>query len=172
MTYLQVIEIDADLNFAKSVCELPLQTAIAENEPALLYALMGTTAAMFARGGTPTEVPFQWFQSKAVEALNAALADSKRAISSATMLTVCLIALYESTRGAAQTASSVHQPALKRMVDARGGLETLFTNENSGPRLIKFLTWSDRVISSQSGNTVVFAEYSDESTVSTKWSGI
>lgn len=165
-------EITSEQGFGISVAQLPLKVSVSEGESALFFAIMATTSAMLARGGSVMGTLPQFFQNKTVEALNTALADPRRAFSSAAILTVSLIALFESTSGHAEQAAHIHQPALRKMTDARGGLIGLYHLDAHGRALVSFLVWCDRVISSQCGNALVFPDYSDESMEMTSWNDV
>ncbi|KAL1297640.1 hypothetical protein AAFC00_006197 [Neodothiora populina] len=172
ITAAQIKEIHSDSEYQKAVCDLPLQLTVAEHEPALLFALMSTTSAMLERGGMTMEVAPRVFQRQTVKLLNDALENPKRVLSSATILAVTLIALAESTQGHAGSPVTLYQAPLRRMINARGGLEVIYHTDAYGPTLVQFLVWCDKVISSMTGNDLTFPDWTDESVRKTEWTGV
>lgn len=147
-----------------------LRTAISEESPALCYAMLASIAVI-GRPGTNHVTPLmaQWLRSKTVETLNAAIADPSSALKNSTLLAVSLIALYEATRGDPTVAAKVHQPALRQMVDARGGLRALLASNGRGMHVVRNLIWQDRIMHLRAGNALMFGDYVDESMAELRW---
>ena len=150
---------------------MPLR--LAASEPALFYSLLAAAAIMMPPGLISPRIP-QLLQSRTVRSLNEAFSDPKRAYSDATILTVNLVALFASTTGSANTASSLHQPFLRKMVDSRGGLNALSASGTlDSLNLIRFIAWTDRVIRCQTGNKLMFEDFREDPSVSnTDWEDI
>lgn len=172
ITAAQVMEINTDDAFKKAVCELPLQLCISEAEPALLFGIMGTTAAMLEKAGAALEVTQQFFQRETVRLLNTALDDPKRVFRSSVIQSVALIALHESTRGAPGNMARVYSTALRTMINARGGLEMIYHTDSHGPMFVRFLVWLDKVIADQSGAQRTFPNWDDSIERATTWDGM
>ena len=116
-------------------------------EPALFYVrlLFGTGDLIRLKVLNP-EVSY-WVQAQAIQAINEALEDRKRAISDPLILAVGRIALHETLYGDKKAASVVHRPAQKRMIQIRGGMREL-----PFPELVKrLMRWADKVMAMQTG---------------------
>ena len=88
-----------------------------------------------------------WLQAQAINAINEALSDPKRATSDPLILAVGRIALHEALYGDKKAANSIHRPAQKRMIQLRGGMKDL-----PFPDLVKrLMRWADNVMAMQSG---------------------
>ncbi|CAD0111906.1 unnamed protein product [Aureobasidium uvarum] len=151
--------------------QMPLR--LAGSEPCLFYSILATASIMMPPGLISPTVP-RWLQNRTVECLNQAFADPKRAYSDATILTLNMVALFESCSGHASTAASTHQPVLRRMVDERGGLTGLVKDENEDSKnLVRILAWTDRVIRCQTSNPLMFGDFREEESLQkTDWEGI
>ncbi|KAI4719918.1 hypothetical protein E4T48_03850 [Aureobasidium sp. EXF-10727] len=151
--------------------QMPLR--LAGSEPCLFYSLLATASIMMPPGLISRTIP-RWLQNRTVECLNQAFADPKRAYSDATILTLNMVALFESCSGHASIAASTHQPVLRRMVDERGGLARIAKTDNEDSKnFVRFLAWTDRVIRCQTGNPLMFEDFREEESVQkTDWEGI
>ena len=151
--------------------QMPLR--LAGSEPCLFYSLLATAAIMMPPDLINPTIP-RWLQSRTVECLNQAFSDPERAYADATILTLNMVALFEACNGKAKTAAFTHQPVLRRMVNERGGLARLASNDNEDSKhLVRFLAWTDRVINGQTGKPLMFEDFKeDESVVRTNWDGI
>ncbi|KAK5118665.1 hypothetical protein LTR85_008130 [Meristemomyces frigidus] len=127
-------------------------------EPALFYVrLLFASGDLIRMNVLKPEVSF-WLQAQAIQAINEALKDPKRATSDPLILAVGRIALHESMYGDRQAANAVHRPAQRRMIQMRGGMKAL-----DFPGLVKrLMRWADTVMSKQ-GSTERFLE-DDEAT--------
>ena len=116
-------------------------------EPALFYVrLLFASGDLIRLKVLKPEISF-WLQAQAIQAINEALQDPKRAASDPLILAVGRIALHENLYGNKQAANSIHRPAQKRMIDLRGGMKAL-----PFPELVKrLMRWSDKVMAMQSG---------------------
>ncbi|KAG9843899.1 hypothetical protein KCU98_g7557, partial [Aureobasidium melanogenum] len=150
--------------------QMPLR--LAGSEPCLFYSVLATAAIMMPPGLVNPIIP-RWLSACTVECINQALSDPKRAYSDAAILTVNMVALFESCSGHG-IAAATHQPILRRMVDERGGLTTIARIDNEDSKnLVRFLAWTDRVIRCQTGNPLMFEDFKEEeSVIKTDWNGI
>ncbi|KAI4834336.1 hypothetical protein E4T44_08893 [Aureobasidium sp. EXF-8845] len=99
--------------------------------------------------------------------------DPKRAYTDSIILTVTYVFFNEALRSERDTALNVHAPALKKMVDARGGIGVIATNGKDGLILSRYLSWCDRIIASTLGSQPLFGDYfEDTSDGKTQWNGI
>lgn len=116
-------------------------------EPALFYVrLLFASGDMIRLKVLKPDVSY-WLQAQAIQSINEALRDPKRAASDSLILAVGRIALHENLYGSKQAASAIHRPAQKRMIDMRGGMRAL-----PFPELVKrLMRWSDKVMAMQSG---------------------
>lgn len=123
-------------------------TKHALQEPALFYVrLLFGTGDLVALHLMRPEVSL-WLRTQAVQAINLALNDPKRAVSDALILAVGRIALHESLYGDRIAANAIHRPAQFRMIMMRGGMDAL-----PFPELVKrLMRWADRVMSASSGS--------------------
>ncbi|KAG9726337.1 hypothetical protein KCU73_g12932, partial [Aureobasidium melanogenum] len=136
--------------------QMPLR--LAGSEPCLFYSVLATAAIMMPPGLVNPIIP-RWLSARTVECTNQALSDPKRAYSDAAILTVNMVALFESCSGHG-VAAATHQPILRRMVDKRGGLTTIARKDNEDSKnLARFLAWADRVIRCQTGNPLMFEDF-------------
>lgn len=151
--------------------QMPLR--LAGSEPSLFYSLLATASVMLPPGLIAPAIP-KWLQNRTVTCLNEAFSDPKRAYSDATILTVNMVALFESITGHGQAAAAVHQPMLRKMVGKRGGLKELAGDDDLDTlNLARLLAWTDRVIRCQTGNALMFADYEEDPSVSkTNWDDI
>jgi hypothetical protein len=151
--------------------QMPLRLAGAE--PSLFYALMATASIMMPPGLINPAIP-TFLQARTVKCLNEAFEDSNRAYSDAIILTVNMVALFESTSGHAEVAATLHQPMLRKMVDKRGGLKLLNAKDTlDSSNLVRFLAWTDRIIKCQTGNPLIFSDFEEDPSVAkTNWDDI
>lgn len=122
-------------------------TQHALSEPALFYVrLLFASGDMIRLGTLKPEISY-WLQAQAIQSINQALQDPRRASSDPLILAVGRIALHENLYGNKQAANAIHRPAQKRMIDMRGGMKAL-----PFPELVKrLMRWSDKVMAMQSG---------------------
>lgn len=94
-------------------------------EPSLFYMqLLNACTPLVVEGHISQQTVF-WIRCMLIRTLNEAIADSSRALSTATILTVGSIALHERLYGDMTIAVDVHGKALQRMITLRGGSEAL-----------------------------------------------
>lgn len=122
-------------------------TQHALSEPALFYVrLLFATGDLLRLGTVKPELAY-WLKAQAVQTINEALSDPKRATSDALILAVGRIALHEHFYGDSNAATTLHRPAQKRMIVLRGGFNALPI-----PELVKkLMRWGDTVMSQLSG---------------------
>lgn len=122
-------------------------TQHALSEPALFYVrLLFASGDLIRLKVLKPEISY-WLQAQAIQSINEALQDPKRAASDPLILAVGRIALHENLYGNKEAASRIHRPAQKRMIDMRGGMKAL-----PFPELVKrLMRWSDKVMAMQSG---------------------
>lgn len=115
-------------------------------EPALFYVrLLFASGDMIRLGVLKPDISY-WLQAQAIQTINEALQDPKRAASDPLILAVGRIALHENLYGNKEAANAIHRPAQKRMIDMRGGMKAL-----PFPDLVKrLMRWSDKVMAMQS----------------------
>ncbi|GAB7352724.1 hypothetical protein MBLNU459_g3078t1 [Dothideomycetes sp. NU459] len=166
----QEINNDYISNVPKENATTSIRIAIAEESSALCYALLMATAAV-GRTATHRVTRFEkeWLEFKTVQTLNKSIADPATAFQNSTILAVSLVALYESSQGDASIASWIHQPALRRMVDMRGGLSALLPCNSNGMHVVRNLIWQDRIIHLRTGNPLMFGDYVDPSMAELEW---
>jgi len=157
--------------------DFPLQISIAQREPAMFYAVLSNTSLMAPASNSLSmrQQPFmnQWLRHRAIESLRAAVIDPKRAYTDAIILTVTYVLFNEALRSERDTALNVHAPALKKMVDARGGIGTIASNGKNGLILSRYLSWCDRIIASTLGSQPLFGDYVENtSDRRTQWNGM
>jgi hypothetical protein len=157
--------------------DFPLQISIAQREPAMFYAVLSNTSLMAPPSNSISmrQQPFmnQWLRHRAVESLRTAVMDPKRAYTDSIILTVTYVFFNEALRSERDTALNVHAPALKKMVDARGGIGVIATNGKDGLILSRYLSWCDRIIASTLGSQPLFGDYvEDTSDGKTQWNGM
>lgn len=157
--------------------DFPLQISISQREPAMFYAVLSNTSLMAPASNAISmrQQPFmtQWLRHRAVESLRAAVMDPKRAYTDAVILTVTYVFFNEALRSERHIALNVHAPALKRMVEARGGISAIASNGKDGLILSRYLSWCDRIIASTLGSQPLFGDYVEDPTVGlTQWNGM
>ncbi|TIA06862.1 hypothetical protein D6C81_09719 [Aureobasidium pullulans] len=150
---------------------MPLR--LAGSEPSLFYALLSNAAIMMPPGLISPAIP-RWLQNRTVECMNKAFEDPKRAYSNATILSLNLVALFDSISGNAKLARKTHQPMLRKMVNQRGGLTAMVGKADvDSMNLVRFLAWTDRVIRCQTGNALMFEDFEEDASVTkTNWEDI
>lgn len=114
-------------------------------EPALFYVtLLFASGDLISLGMLRPEVAL-WLRTKAVQAINEALNDPKRAVSEAMILAVSRIAIHESIYGDRIAANTIHRPAQYKMIMMRGGMQAL-----NFPNLTKrLMRWADTIMAMQ-----------------------
>jgi hypothetical protein len=122
-------------------------TQHALSEPALFYVrLLFASGDLIRLGVVNREVSF-WLQAQAINSINEALSDPKRATSDALILAVGRIAMHEAFYGNKEAANTMHRPAQRRMIQMRGGMRGL-----PFPELVKrLMRWADNVMAMRSG---------------------
>ncbi|KAI6869578.1 hypothetical protein KC323_g2633 [Hortaea werneckii] len=132
-------------------------TQHALSDPALFYVRLLFACGDMIRLGVLRRETSWWCQARAIQAINEALADPKRATSDPLILAVGRIALHESMYGDKNAAHKMHRPAQAQMIRMRGGMKNL-----EMPGLVKrLMRWSDTVMAKQ-GNTQRFIEDDDD----------
>ncbi|KAI7332005.1 hypothetical protein KC315_g4883 [Hortaea werneckii] len=132
-------------------------TQHALSDPALFYVRLLFACGDMIRLGVLRRETSWWCQAKAIQSINEALADQKRATSDPLILAVGRIALHESMYGDRNAAHKMHRPAQAQMIRMRGGMKNL-----QMPGLVKrLMRWSDTVMAKQ-GNTQRFIEDDDD----------
>jgi hypothetical protein len=116
-------------------------------EPALFYVrLLFASGDLIRLKCLNPEVSY-WLQAQAINAINEALSDPKRATSDPLILAVGRIAMHEAFYGNKEAANTMHRPAQKRMIQMRGGMKAL-----PFPALVKrLMRWADNVMAMRSG---------------------
>lgn len=94
-------------------------------EPSFFYMQLLNACTPLVVEGRVTQQTVVWIRCMLIQTLNEAIADSTRALSTATILTVGSIALHERLYGDISVAVDVHGKALQRMIDLRGGSDSL-----------------------------------------------
>lgn len=120
----------------------------AMSDPAMFYMqLLNASAPLVVQGRLPRDIII-WLRCMLVSALNEAIHDPVRAVSTPVLLTVASIALHERLYGDVNLAVEVHGRAYFQMLSMRGGIEALGV-----PRIgIKLLGWSGHVIAASNAN--------------------
>lgn len=95
------------------------------SEPSLFYMQLLNACTPLVVEGRITRQTVVWIRCMLIKALNEAIADSKRALTTATTLAVGSIALHERLYGDEIVAVEVHGRALERMIALRGGQDAL-----------------------------------------------
>ena len=118
-------------------------------EPALFYVrLLFASGDLIRLKGLRPEVSY-WLQAQAIEAINVALKDPKRATGDPLILAIGRIALHECMYGDRHAANTIHRPAQQRMIQIRGGMKAL-----EFPELVKrLMRWADTVMTKQGGTS-------------------
>lgn len=127
-------------------------------EPALFYVtLLFASGDLISLGMLRPEVAL-WLRTKAVQAINEALNDPKRAVSEAMILAVSRIAIHESIYGDRIAANTIHRPAQCKMIMMRGGMQAL-----NFPNLTKrLMRWADTIMAMQSETPRYLTEEPDQ----------
>ena len=94
-------------------------------EPSLFYMQLLNACTPLVVEGRISQQTVVWIRCMLIQTLNEAIADSTRALSTATILTVGSIALHERLYGDMTVAVDVHGKALQKMIEMRGGSEAL-----------------------------------------------
>ncbi|KAI6831056.1 hypothetical protein KC340_g6009 [Hortaea werneckii] len=132
-------------------------TQHALSDPALFYVRLLFACGDMIRLGVLRRETSWWCQAKAIQSINEALANQKRATSDPLILAAGRIALHESMYGDRSAAHKMHRPAQAQMIRMRGGMKNL-----QMPGLVKrLMRWSDTVMAKQ-GNTQRFIEDDDD----------
>ncbi|RMZ06826.1 hypothetical protein D0862_04488 [Hortaea werneckii] len=132
-------------------------TQHALSDAALFYVRLLFACGDMIRLGVLRRETSWWCQARAIQAINEALGDPKRATSDPLILAVGRIALHESMYGDKNAAHKMHRPAQAQMIRMRGGMKSL-----EMPGLVKrLMRWSDTVMAKQ-GNTQRFIEDDDD----------
>lgn len=132
-------------------------TQHALSDPALFYVRLLFACGDMIRLGVLRRETSLWCQARAIQSINEALGDPKRATSDPLILAVGRIALHESMYGDKNAAHKMHRPAQAQMIRMRGGMKNL-----EMPGLVKrLMRWSDTVMAKQ-GNTQRFIEDDDD----------
>jgi len=130
------------INAVEGRCWDIYMSQLALTEPALFYVRLLFATGDLLRLGAVSPKATYWLQGQAVQAINEALSDPKRATSDALILAVGRIAIHETLYGDRAAALYVHRPAQKRMVSMRGGMRAL-----PYPELVKrLMRWGDTVM--------------------------
>lgn len=157
--------------------DFALEISITQREPAMFYGVLSNVSVMApaSQSISMQQQPYmsQWLRHKAVESLRAAIMDPKRAYSDAVILAVCHVFFSEALRLERHASLNVHGPALKRMVDARGGLSVIASNGRDGLILSRYLSWTDRIVASTLESELLFGNYVEDPTLGrTQWNGM
>ncbi|KAI6834391.1 hypothetical protein KC340_g6040 [Hortaea werneckii] len=132
-------------------------TQHALSDPALFYVRLLFACGDMIRLGVLRHETSWWCQARAIQSINEALGDPRRATSDPLILAVGRIALHESMYGDKNAAHKMHRPAQAQMIRMRGGMKNL-----EMPELVKrLMRWSDTVMAKQ-GNTQRFIEDDDD----------
>ncbi|KAG9522438.1 hypothetical protein KCU93_g7061, partial [Aureobasidium melanogenum] len=157
--------------------DFALKISITQREPAMFYGVLSNTSVMApaSKSISMRQQPYlsQWLHHKAVESLREAIMDPKRAYTDAVILAVCHVFFNEALRLERHNALNVHGPALKRMVDARGGVSVIASDGRDGLLLSRYLSWTDRIAASTLNSQLLFGNYVEDSTRGrTQWNGM
>lgn len=116
-------------------------------EPALFYVRLLFASGDLIRVNVLKREVSYWLQAQAIQSINEALKDPKRATSDQLILAVGRIALHEGMYGDRHASNTVHRPAQQRMIQMRGGMKAL-----EFPDLVKrLMRWADTVMAKQGG---------------------
>ncbi|KAF1345132.1 hypothetical protein BDV97DRAFT_372365 [Delphinella strobiligena] len=115
-------------------------------EPALFYVTLLFASGDLISLGMLRPVVAIWLRTKAVQAINEALSDPKRAVSEAMILAVSRIAIHESIYGDRIAANTIHRPAQYKMIMMRGGMQAL----NFSDLTKRLMRWADTIMAIQS----------------------
>lgn len=157
--------------------DFALEISISQREPAAFYGVLSNTSVMAPASNSLSmrQQPYmsQWLRHKAVESLREAIMDPKRAYTDAVILAVNHVFFNEALRYERDIALNVHGPAVKRMVDARGGLSVIAADGRNGLILSRYLSWCDRIVASTLDSEPLFGNYVEDPTVGrTQWNGM
>ncbi|KAH0042913.1 hypothetical protein KCU80_g2587, partial [Aureobasidium melanogenum] len=140
--------------------EWPMALSVQTNDPALFFAALAMSCVHLPETHefSPQSNPFffRWLSSKCVEFLNKSLSNPSRACSDGTLVAVTFISFCESMAGSHRIAATVHQPGLRQMVNARGGLDSIAKASAVGERVTKAISALDIVVASKFGCTPIF----------------
>lgn len=140
--------------------EWPMALSVQTNDPALFFAALAMSCVHLPETHefSPQSNPFffRWLSSKCVEFLNKSLSNPSRACSDGTLVAVTFISFCESMAGNHRLAATVHQPGLRQMVNARGGLDSIAKASAVGERVTKAISALDIVVASKFGSTPIF----------------
>lgn len=131
---------------------------LAMTEPAFFYTNIFTATGPMVRQGLLHPYLELYIRDRTIVAVNEALKDPSRALSTATILAVGRIALHECFYGNKQASNNIHRPAQARMIAKRGGLRAM----DLPPISYHLLCWADRVMASHLGTTLCFTPAADE----------
>ncbi|KAG9699242.1 hypothetical protein KCU95_g1946, partial [Aureobasidium melanogenum] len=140
--------------------EWPMALSVQTNDPALFFAALAMSCVHlpesheFSSQSNPFF--FRWLSSKCVEFLNKSLSNPSRAYSDGTLVAVTFISFCESMAGSHRIAATVHQPGLRQMVNARGGLDSIAKASAVGERVTKAISALDIVVATKFGCTPIF----------------
>ncbi|KAG9632946.1 hypothetical protein KCU64_g16030, partial [Aureobasidium melanogenum] len=157
--------------------DFALEISITQREPAMFYGVLSNTSIMAPthKSISMRQQPYmsQWLRHKAVESLKEAIMNPKRAYTDAVILAVCHVFFSEALQLERHNALNVHGPALKRMVDARGGISVIASSGRNGLLLSRYLSWTDRIVASTLNSQLLFGNYVEDSTRGrTQWNGM
>ncbi|KAG9851311.1 hypothetical protein KCU98_g3933, partial [Aureobasidium melanogenum] len=130
--------------------EWPMALSVQTNDPALFFAALAMSCVHLPETHefSPQSNPFffRWLSSKCVEFLNKSLSNPSRACSDGTLVAVTFISFCESMAGSHRIAATIHQPGLRQMVNARGGLDSIAKASAVGERVTKAISALDIVV--------------------------
>ncbi|KAG9949818.1 hypothetical protein KCU85_g3987, partial [Aureobasidium melanogenum] len=157
--------------------DFALEISITQREPAMFYGVLSNTSVMAppSKSISMRQKPYQsqWLRHKAIESLREAIMDPKRAYTDAVILSVCHVYFSEALQMERHNALNVHGPALKRMVDARGGIHAIATDGRNGLLLSRYLSWTDRIVASTLNCQLLFGNYIEDHTLGrAQWNGM
>ncbi|KAH0362236.1 hypothetical protein KCU65_g8155, partial [Aureobasidium melanogenum] len=157
--------------------DFALEISITQREPAMFFGVLSNTSVMAppSKSISMRQKPYQsqWLRHKAIESLREAIMDPKRAYTDAVILSVCHVYFSEALQMERHNALNVHGPALKRMVDSRGGVSVIASSGRNGLLLSRYLSWTDRIVASTLNCQLLFGNYVEDHTLGrAQWNGM
>lgn len=120
-------------------------------EPCYFYMNMLSACSNLVDHGMMDPTVMPWLMAHVVRAINLALQDPERMLSTGVILAVGRIALREIVRGDRDVGVKVHRPAQVKMMAMAGGLDALAL-----PLLVEsHVQWAERIIRRRTGNSML-----------------
>lgn len=124
------------------------------HEPALFYMRLFASAAQLVTEGRLKREIALWLRGQTIRAIQEALNNPDRLHGKGLIVTIRLIAIHECVFGDKNVSVRVHRPALTRLIEMAGGLQSW----DSLPIEKDLTIWYDSFISRMTGTPRVWSE--------------